>query len=208
MMQRFRSHLSAANVLSMTALVIALGGTAYAASLPNNIVGSSQIKSKAVKNSDLGDSSVTSKKVKNRSLRADDFAAGQIVQGLNGTPGAQGFRGATGPTGPAGLAGTVIVRRIDVSLPNGTPGTPTSGFSSCAAGERIIGGSVNISDVPLTGPTMEVLSSRPSVDTTGNAGNGTLPANGQAFSFWKGTARALTATANGAMRIFAVCLAP
>jgi len=63
MLQRFRSHLSAANVLSMTALVIALGGTAYAATLPKNSVGSKQIKAKAVKNSDLGDSSVTSKKI-------------------------------------------------------------------------------------------------------------------------------------------------
>ena len=43
-----------ANVTATTALVVALGGTSYAAiTLPANSVGSRQIKSRAVTNSDL-----------------------------------------------------------------------------------------------------------------------------------------------------------
>jgi len=43
-----RKHLSAANVLSALALFIALGGGAYAATLPRNSVGPAQLKSGAV----------------------------------------------------------------------------------------------------------------------------------------------------------------
>jgi len=59
MLRRIRPHLSFANVASVTALFIALGGASYAAvKLPKNSVGSSQIKKNAV----------TGAKVKNGSL--------------------------------------------------------------------------------------------------------------------------------------------
>jgi hypothetical protein len=55
---------SAALLVALLALVVALGGTAYAAvQLPKNSVGSAQIKKDAVRSSD----------VKNRSLKAKDF---------------------------------------------------------------------------------------------------------------------------------------
>jgi hypothetical protein len=66
---------------------------------------------------------------------------------------------------------------------------------------------VNISNIPNlpTQPTMEVLASRPSVN---DVGNGTVPADGEAFAFWKGTARTLTNIGDGAMRVFAMCATP
>jgi hypothetical protein len=188
-----------------------------------------------VKNSDLGDSAVTSKKVKDGSLLAKDFALGQIPTGPRGATGATGPTGATGAAGPSGAAGQngapgaagapglqgpagllsdVVVRRTDVPLPPGpgagVPGANTSGFATCDAGETIIGGSVNVSNVPAT-PVMEVLASRPSVDTTGNSGNGVVPTDGDSFAFWKGTARTLTngaAVAGAEMRVFAFCATP
>ena len=75
MIGSIRGKLSFANVMSMIAVMIALGGTSYAAGLARNSVGSTQIKTGAVKNSDLGSSAVTSGKVKNGSLQAADFAA-------------------------------------------------------------------------------------------------------------------------------------
>jgi len=123
MLQGLRRKLSFANVTTMMALMVALGGTSYAAGLAKNSVGSTQIKAKAVKNSDLADAAVTSKKVKNGSLLAADFALGQIPAGPKGD---KGEKGATGPQGPQGVPGTpgspgtfggTIVRRVDVPLP-------------------------------------------------------------------------------------------
>jgi hypothetical protein len=231
MMESIRGKLSFANVMSMVAVMIALGGTSYAATLARNSVGSPQIKFKAVKNTDLGDSSVTSGKVKNGSLLAKDFALGQVptgprgatgATGPTGAPGAQGPIGQTGPPGTNGVNGVdgvdgvdglltgVIVRRTDVPLPQAAtpvPGTVASGFATCGPGEKIIGGSVNVSNVPATGAQeMEVLASRPSVN---DVGNGTVPTDGGSFAFWKGTGRTLTnGLTSPAMRIFAFCALP
>jgi hypothetical protein len=59
---------SAALLVSVLALVVALGGTAYAAGLAKNSVGAAQIKKDAVRSSD----------VKNGSLKAKDIAKGQL----------------------------------------------------------------------------------------------------------------------------------
>jgi len=214
MMQGIRRRLSFANITSMMALMVALGGTAYAATLPRNSVGTAQIKSRAVKNADLGDSAVTSGKVRNSSLQARDFAPGQLpagapgargLTGLQGPPGLQGIQGLQGPTG---LLGSVIVRRTDVPLPQaGTPvpGPITSGFAACQPGEQIIGGSANVSNITAM-TTMELLADRPSVD---NVGNGTVPSNGGSFTFWKGTGRMLTNGVDPAsLRVFAFCATP
>jgi hypothetical protein len=86
-----RRHLTYANVVSSLCLFLVLGGSAYAVSrLPRNSVGAGQIKAGAVRSSE----------VKDRSLRAKDFATGQLPTG------AKGDRGATGATGPRGAAGT------------------------------------------------------------------------------------------------------
>src|ERR1044072_7931380 len=105
-MERIRGNLTFANVMSMIAVMIALGATSYAAiKLPSNSVGSAQIKSSAVKNAELASSSVTSAKVKDGVLLAKDFAIGQIPAGPRGATGATGATGAAGPTGPTGATG-------------------------------------------------------------------------------------------------------
>jgi hypothetical protein len=107
-MSWFRKHMTFANVISMVALFVALGGVSYAAiKLPKNSVGSKQIKK----------NSVTSTKVKNGSLKKGDFAAGQLpvgAAGRNGTNGTNGTNGAPGAPGEAAAfaridsAGTLI----------------------------------------------------------------------------------------------------
>jgi hypothetical protein len=82
---------SYANVTATLALVVALGGTGYAAAeLAKNSVGTKQLQKNAV----------TSKKVDNGSLLAKDFKAGQLPQGPAGPAGAPGAPGAQGPAGP------------------------------------------------------------------------------------------------------------
>jgi hypothetical protein len=91
-----RKRLSYANVIASLALFIALGGVGYAASqLPNNSVGTPQLKANAV----------TSSKVKNGTLLSKDFKAGQIPAGAKGATGTPGPAGLTGPTGVAGATG-------------------------------------------------------------------------------------------------------
>ena len=219
MLYRIRRHLSFANIASLCALVFAMGGTSYALTVARNSVGSAQLKRGAVANSDLRANAVTSGKVRDGTLRAKDFKAGELPAGDRGLPGATGQpgpsgapgaagatgpQGATGAQGVPGIVGTAILHRTDVALPAGagagTPGAATSAFSTCAAGEKIIGGSVNISS-----PTdAQVLISRPSLDDVGAGG---IPNDGDPFAFWKGTGRTTTNVA-GTMRVFAICAKP
>ena len=182
MMQGFRRHLTFANVTSMLALTIALGGTSYAAiTLPRNSVGSAQIKAKAVKNSDLASSAVTSAKVKNGTLRAQDFAVNQLPAGPRGLTGANGANGAAGPTGPQGPAGTVGVARsyftqAPVDLANGA----NQSYSSfCPAGQQAIAGGGRGDDT-LSEETI-LTNTRPAI----SAGNQEPPASGGTFTGWR-----------------------
>lgn len=112
-----------ANVTATLALVIALGGTSWAAvNLPAKSVGAKQLKNRAVTNSKLRPNAVTSAKVKNGSLRAQDFKAGQL------------------PSGAPGPAGATNVVRRSV----GSSGVAAGGIGAvtipCAAGERALAG--------------------------------------------------------------------
>jgi hypothetical protein len=186
MSAKILSRLSYANVMATLAFFLALGGGAYAAlKLPKNSVGSAQIKANAVNSS----------KVAKRSLQANDFKLGQLPQGQQGIQGIQGIQGERGPTG---FVGNVIVRRVDVPLTAGNPGPEASGFVQCQPGEKILGGAANVSNAPEA----ELLISRPATDNTGSGG---YPADGQAFTFWKATARDRDNTAGRDVRIFAIC---
>jgi hypothetical protein len=104
-------------MVAFVALLVALAGTSYAAiQLPANSVGTQQLKKNAV----------TGKKVKNRSLKAVDFATGQLPKGEKGDKGDQGPAGAT----------NVTVRQ--------GPGSPNGvDTANCNPGERAVGGGGN-----------------------------------------------------------------
>jgi hypothetical protein len=76
-------------VIAGVALLLVLGGTAYAATkLPRN--------------------SVTTVQVKNHSLLARDFKAGQLPRGPAGPPGPAGPAGAAGPSGAASIKWALV----------------------------------------------------------------------------------------------------
>ncbi len=82
-----RHRPSPAMIVALIALMVAMGGTGYAATrLPRNSVGAKQIKTNAVRAAE----------VKNASLRAEDFAAGQLPAGERGEQGIQGPLGENG----------------------------------------------------------------------------------------------------------------
>jgi len=103
-------------VVACLALSISLSGVTYAVAtaLPRNSVGAVQLKNNAV----------NSTKVKNASLRAVDFAAGQIPAGP------------AGPQGPPGASGLQLISGSGAS----NSSSPKSQQQDCPAGKRAIGG--------------------------------------------------------------------
>lgn len=98
--------------MATIALVFSVTGTGWAVTqLPRNSVGPWQIKP----------SSVTSVKVKNGSLRAIDFAAGQLPRGETGATGARGPSDAyVNLTGGVALQQTSTVVNESQTLPAGS----------------------------------------------------------------------------------------
>jgi hypothetical protein len=176
--------------LGMLALFVALGGTAYAASLPRNSVGTAQLKRNAV----------TSAKVKPRTLLASDFRQGQLpagpqgprgpegppgARGAEGATGARGAEGARGPGGPEGPAGAT-----NVTVRTG-PQEAGEAEATCNPGEVAVGGGGLSFDTELTflrfsGPTP------PSGTPTG----------------WGVTTARLDGTVSQNSQAFVVCAAP
>ncbi len=143
-MRRMFSNGRYANVTATLALIVALGGTSYAAiNLPTNSVGSKQLKKRAVTNSKLRANAVTSGIVKNGSLRAGDFKAGQLP---------------AGPVGPAGSTNTV---RRQVPSPAVSPGAIGAVLATCGAGERVITGGLEGDGVAFTPNTFALEESFP-----------------------------------------------
>jgi hypothetical protein len=143
-------------VVSTLALVIALGGTSYAAvALPKNSVGNKQLKANAV----------TSSKVKDRTLRSKDFKAGELPagsRGLAGAPGPQGDAGAPGATGAQGVPGPAGVsgwQRVGNPLGAVNANSSTVVTISCPAGKRVLSGGAYAAGLTL-------VSSYPDSDTS------------------------------------------
>jgi hypothetical protein len=135
---------SPAMVVACLALLVALGGTGYAAvNLPRNSVGTAQLRTGAV----------TSGKVQDFTLRRADFRPGTLLRGPRGPQGPAGPTGAPGPAGAAGPAGTIgaiTVRTAQVSVDGGTAPNflyvTRSVERRCESGERAISAGTGWSD--------------------------------------------------------------
>jgi hypothetical protein len=93
--------ISYANVTSTLALVLALGGTSWAAVT----ISGRNIKNDSITAADLAKGSVRSSEVRDGSLRAADFDGGELPAGPRGAPGAPGAPGASGVPGGTGAPG-------------------------------------------------------------------------------------------------------
>lgn len=104
-------------VVAFIALLVAMGGTGYAATqLPKNSVGTAQLKKNAVTSKKIKKGAVNSKKVKNGSLLRADFKAGQLPAGARGPEGQRGPQGPKGDTGAAGSAAAYALVNEDGSV--------------------------------------------------------------------------------------------
>jgi hypothetical protein len=173
-MARIRSRLSFANVMSLIALFIALGGTGYAAvKIPRNSVGSAQIKT----------SGVGSSEVKNGALRRVDFRASDLPAGPQGPAGAAGAKGDKGDPGTPGATGafgqaTVQFEQAAAALADNSS---ASYDVHCPDGMQGIGGGArgDATDSEFT----FVTSSRPKISQA----NPGAPVDGGTFNGWRAT---------------------
>jgi hypothetical protein len=78
MLAQLRSRLTYANVTATLALFLAMGGGAYAVTIPRASVGSKQLKKNAVTSPKIKRGAVTSSAVRDGSLEAGDLGAGVI----------------------------------------------------------------------------------------------------------------------------------
>jgi hypothetical protein len=109
-----------------------VGEAAQRLVLPPGSVGTAQLR----------DHAVTSRKVRNFTLRAVDFAPGQLPAGPQGPKGDPGPQGPTGPQGPQGPAGPSGVSGWNYQIAD-LPVEPGSGGIRqvlCPAGQRPLGG--------------------------------------------------------------------
>jgi hypothetical protein len=116
-MSRFRVRLTFANVVSVLALFVALGGSATAAVL----ITGKNVKDGTLTGKDIKNNSVGSIDVKDGDLLAKDFKPGQLVAGAPGPAGPQGAQGPQGPKGDKGDPGTP--GKDGTNGTNGTNGT-------------------------------------------------------------------------------------
>jgi hypothetical protein len=78
LLPRLRAALTYSNVMATVAVFVALGGGAYAVTLPRNSVGSNQIKRHAVTARKIAKGAVSTSNVKDFSLTVKDFRPSQL----------------------------------------------------------------------------------------------------------------------------------
>jgi hypothetical protein len=138
-------------VVSMVALIVALGGTSYAVvQLPARSVGSKHLKPKAVAKAHVKSNAITSAKVKNGSLTGKDVNEAKLAKVASAAVADQA--GQAGLAGRAGVAAGLdrVVYRVSVVTVPPAPDTnnSASGFATarCDPGQLVVGGGVKLED--------------------------------------------------------------
>lgn len=140
--------------VAFVALLVALGGTSYAAvRLAANSVGTRQLRSGAVHSADIYRNAVDSSKVKDGSLTGADVNEGSLAQVAS----AAAAVNATNATRAATSAGLdrVIYRAVAGSVPAGSAASPGAGgaTATCDPGTHVVGGGVKVEDPESTSVT-------------------------------------------------------
>ena len=156
---------SGSMAVALTALLVAMSGSAVAASL----ITSKQIKDGTIQTKDL------SKKARGALNGARGPAGLAGPQGPKGDAGAAGAAGKDGAPGKDGLISSATVqRKTFATLADGASGTATV---TCPAGQKAIGGGVRSDGYGIG----LVEASRPSVGDYG------IPSSGDTFDSWRAT---------------------
>jgi hypothetical protein len=190
-----------AMLVAVVALVLSLTGGAIAASL----ITTGDIKNGAVTKKKLHKNSVNTKKVKNKTLKAKDFAPGQLeqgVQGIQGLKGEKGDKGEPGADGADGAAGAtnVVIRTASVNVNNNTRGFAVA---TCEAGEKAVGGGGRFTELSATN-VHQLVYSYPKNTATNNLD---LPAAGDVPNAWQASGFN-TSGGPETFNAFVVCAAP
>jgi hypothetical protein len=126
---------SPAMVVAVIALILALTGTAFAAGLGKNTVGTKQLKNKSVTSGKIANNAVTGAKVASNSLTGADInvaALGTVPSATNGTNAANA--GTVGGHAAACPGGTLLIRGICFdAASNPVASSLKTAADSCAA---------------------------------------------------------------------------
>jgi hypothetical protein len=136
-----RKRFSPGVVLGLIAVVLAMSGSAYAASK----VTSAQIKDDTITTKDIKDHSIRGRDVENASMTADVLTQGALdeLQGAAGPTGPAGPAGAAGAAGPAGPS--VISKMTPVKALASLVAGDTDIFTvACPAGMSVVNGGFTI----------------------------------------------------------------
>jgi len=169
-------HLSASNVISVTALVVALSGSAYAGVVLRNgsvttsklapaAVTSSKLANHAVSASKLAKGAVTASSLASNAVGTANIAAGAVTANsvAPGTIPATAL--AAGVLGGVSSAKISIVPGAAVTVASNSVSTATA---SCPAGQRAIAGGFDVGAafIDASGPTPDGLGWQIRADTT------------------------------------------
>jgi hypothetical protein len=139
---------SYAAVTATLALVVALGGGAYAAtSLPKHSVGSKQLRSNAVRRSKIKGNAVNGAKVAKDSLTGSDIKESALgkVPSAGGADSATNATNATHAASSAGVDKITYVTTPPMPIGGGPFGSGTA-TAACPAGQHVTGGGAHVSN--------------------------------------------------------------
>jgi hypothetical protein len=203
-------RLTFANVTSLLALFVALGGTSYAAiKLPANSVGPTQLKNH----------SITIRKIERKALASLHGARGvpgpQGAGGVPGPQGVQGLRGLQGPRGAAGPSGNAAIGDGTITtskLANSSVTQSKLGLTT-AISSTGVNGTANKAALATCPPGTSVISGAVEVvDQNGYVLNGVAAVSYSGpllFSgqHWEGAAYRTAGSANYGLNAIAICMA-
>jgi hypothetical protein len=188
-----------ADVAATLALVISLGGTAYAATL----ITSSNIQDNTILSQDVRDGTLQGVDVKDGTITRSDIndLTEAALKGQKGDPGIQGEPGLQGDPGTDGINGVSGYQVVLGSETFGTVNDTITAFAMCPAGKKPLSGGwlSGANNLPL-----DVKETHPRTLSAGEVP--AFPAGGEA---WQVNAREVWSTngstANWYLRVWAVC---
>ncbi len=194
-MRFIRSRFTSAHLIALLALFVALGGSAYAVHLRKGAVKTRNIRNGAVIESKLANGAVTDPKIAAGAVTSAKIAAGAVTSAKIAAGAVTGANLAAGAVGANGV-GRILVRSASKPLPDGGN---AAAIASCAPGERLIGGSGDVS----TSNSQDVVVNGASP----SAADGNAVAPGQSPSGWTVVGNNYTGgTFSASVIAYALCL--